>query len=139
MSAENVELARHYVEVWNAGKLDATEPLRHPDMELYDPPDFPDADRFVGEAAARQRVESYMSMGWDGHFHVHEFIDAGEDVIFVWSMRGRGPLGDVPMDQVFAHVYRFTDGKLSVIRQYLSKEAALEATPGAQTPDAASP
>jgi ketosteroid isomerase-like protein len=42
MSRENLELARLYFEAFNAHGLDGTEHLRHPDIEVFDPPSFPD-------------------------------------------------------------------------------------------------
>jgi hypothetical protein len=32
--------------------------MRQPDVEAIDPPNFPDADRWVGEAAVQERVEA---------------------------------------------------------------------------------
>lgn len=70
MSKEDVDLTREYVEAFNRGGLDATEHLRHPEIEVFDPPDLPDADRHVGEAALRRMVGSYLAIGWSGHFDV---------------------------------------------------------------------
>ena len=128
MSEENVELARQYVEAFNRGGLDATAPLRHPEIEVFDPPDLPDADRYVGEAAVRSRVESYLAVGWNGQFDVQEYIDAGEEVVVIWHMTGTGRRGGVPLDvPALGHVYAFQDGKARRIRQYLTKAEALEA------------
>ena len=128
MSEENVELARQYVEAFNEGGLDATEHLRHPQMEVVDPPNMPDADRYVGEAAVRERVESYLATGWDGQMRVQEYIDAGDEVLVLWHFTGQGVLGGVPMDiPTVGHLYSFEDGKVRRIRQYLSREEALEA------------
>jgi hypothetical protein len=64
-------LARQYYEALNAeGFTDATQHFRHPDIEMFDPPDFPDADRYVGEAALRKLIASYLELGWDGQFRV---------------------------------------------------------------------
>jgi ketosteroid isomerase-like protein len=128
MSRENVELTRQYVEAFNAGGLDGTQHLRHPQIEVHDPPDLPDADQHVGEAAARERVESYLELGWDGHFHVREYIDGGEEVIVIWQLAGQAALGGVPIDvPAFAHVYAFEDGKVRRIRQYFTRAEALDA------------
>jgi ketosteroid isomerase-like protein len=128
MSQENVELARRYCETFNAGGLDGTQHLRHPQLEVYDPPDFPDADRYVGEAAVRQIVESYLELGWDGQFRVEEYLDAGEEVVVIWQLRVRTAHGGgFPAEQTFAHVYLFEGGKLRRVRQYMSKAEALEA------------
>jgi ketosteroid isomerase-like protein len=127
MSQENVELARQYFEAFNARGLDGTDHLRDPDIEMHDPPDFPDAGRYTGEAAARERVESYIALGWDGQFRVEEYLDANREVVVVWRMTGRGALGGVPLDATIAQVLLFEDGKLRRVRQYLTRDAALEA------------
>jgi uncharacterized protein len=126
--SENVELARAYVEAFNEGGLDATEHLRHPEIEVFDPPDLPDAGRYVGEAAVRERVESYLAVGWNGRFDVHEYIDAGDEVVVIWHMTGQSPLGRAPVDvPAFGHLYAFEDGKLCRVRQYFTRAEALQA------------
>ena len=128
MSAENVELARQYVEAFNRGGLDATETLRHPEIEVFDPPDLPDADRHVGEAAVRRVVESYLAIGWNGQFDVQEYIDAGDEAVVIWHMTGTSGGGRVPLDlPAFGQVYAFQNGKTRRIRQYLTRAEALEA------------
>jgi SnoaL-like domain len=96
MSEEGVELARRYFEVFNARGLDGAQEFWHPDIELYDPPNFPDADRHVGIAAVRKRVESYMEVGgWDGEFRELEYVNAGEEVVVVSPVgRWQSPLRD---------------------------------------------
>ena len=127
MSLQNVELARRYVEAFNAHGLDGTQHWRHPDIELHDPQDFPDAGRYVGEAAFRERVESYLAVGWDGQFRVEEYIDAGDEVLVIWRATGRGALGDVPLDAAFGGLWLFEAGRIRRVRQYLSREEALAA------------
>jgi ketosteroid isomerase-like protein len=128
MSQENVELARRYCETFNAGGLEGTQQLRHPQMEVYDPPELPDADRYVGEEAVRKIVESYLALGWDGQFRVKEYLDAGEEVVVIWQARVRTAHGGgFPLEQTFAHLYLFEDGKVRRIRQYTSRAEGLEA------------
>ena len=126
MSEENVELARRYFEAFNARGLDGVVRLWHPDIEAFDPPTFPDADRYVGAAAVRGRVQSYIDLGWDPKFRDPEFLDAGDEVVIIWRAEGRSPHG-LTVEQTIAHVFLFEDGKVRRIRQYLSREEALEA------------
>jgi ketosteroid isomerase-like protein len=127
MSEENVELARQYFEALNLG-MDASEHLRHPDIEVFDPPDFPDADRYVGEAAVRKLIDSYLELGWDGRYRVQEILDAGEEVVVVWQTRVRTPHGGgLPLQQTLSHVLLFEGGKVRRVRQYLTSAEALEA------------
>jgi ketosteroid isomerase-like protein len=89
MSEESVELARHYFEALNANPPLGDAQLRYPDIEVVDPPNFPDAGRHLGEAAVRERVEGFAELGWDGQYRVQEFLDAGEEVVVIWQAKGR--------------------------------------------------
>ena len=42
MSEENVELARRYFAAYNEKGLYGTDELRHPEIEVFDPPTFTD-------------------------------------------------------------------------------------------------
>ncbi len=128
MSQENVELARQYFEGLNAEGPHGARHMRHPEIELFDPPNFPDPGRHVGEAAVWERVEGFVEMGWDGQFRVEEYVDAGEEVVVVWRALGRSVHGGgIPLDMTMVHVLLFEGGKIRRIRQYLSRAEALEA------------
>jgi ketosteroid isomerase-like protein len=128
MSEENVELARRYFEGLNTEGPHGARHMRHPDIELTDPPNFPDAGRYVGEAAVWERVEGFVEVGWDGQFRVQEYLDAGEEVVVIWQARIRTPHGGgFPAKLTLAHVLLFEGGKIRRIRQYLSKDEPLEA------------
>ena len=128
MSEKNVELARRYCEAFNEGGVEGTSHLRHPDVELHDPPEFPDAGKHVGEVAFAARLESYLALGWDGQVRVDAYIDAGEEVIVAWRMSGQSSMGHAPVvDETFALVFLFKGGEVLRLRQYLSTAEALEA------------
>ncbi len=129
MSEETVALARQYFDALNKG-TDASEHLRHPDIEVFDPPDFPDAGRYMGETAVRKLLDDTRDLGWDGQFSVQEILNAENEVIVLWQARVRPPRGGqgaVPIDVTFAHVLLFEEGKVRRVRQFLSRESALEA------------
>ena len=128
MSEENVELARHYFEAHNVQGQKGTEHLRHPGIEVFDPPNFPDADRYVGEAAVAELIESNLELGWDGQFRDAEYLYGGEEVVVIWQARVRTAHGGgLPLEVLFAPVLFFEDGKVRRIRQYLSRAEGLEA------------
>jgi len=127
MSEETVELARRYYEAANADPPMGDPSLRHPDIELVDPPEFPDAGRHVGEDALRRRVESFVELGWDGQYRVEEYVDAGAEVVVIWKGKGQSKHGGAPIDMTLAHVCLFEEGKVRRMKQYLSRAEALEA------------
>jgi ketosteroid isomerase-like protein len=128
MSEENVELARRYLETFNAGGLDAAERFWHPEIEVYDPPTWPDAGRYAGRAAVRQVIETYIELGWDGQLRDPEYFDAGDEALVVWQARGQTAHGSgFPMDQTIAHLVLYEEGRVRRIRQYFSRAEGLEA------------
>ena len=128
MSQENVEIARSYFETFNAGGLDAVEQLWHPEIEVYDPPTWPDADRNAGKAAVRKAVEGYLDLGWDGQFQDAEFFDAGDEVLVVWQARGQTAAGgDWPFAATIAHLILFEEDRVRRICQYFSRAEGLAA------------
>jgi ketosteroid isomerase-like protein len=128
MSEENVELARQYYEAWNARDVDGARRLIHPDFEFLDPPNLPDADRYVGKDALQGRIRFFVEAGWDGQVRVPEYLDAGEEVVVIWQMRARSPHGGgLPFEETQVHVCLFKDGKLRRIRAYMSRAEALQA------------
>ena len=123
-----MELARRYFEAFNLGGMEGTVDLRHPDIEFFDPPGFPDSRRHLGEAAVRARVEEVIEMGWEGHFRNPEFLDADPEVAVVWEFRVRTSHGGgFPLDLTQVHLLLFESQKIRRIRAFMNKKEGLEA------------
>jgi ketosteroid isomerase-like protein len=128
VSRAKVDLARRYFEALNTNPPLGDPRLRHPDWELFDPPEFPDAGCHVGESAAGERVAGFKELGWDGQYRVEEFVDAGDEVVVVWKAMGRSAHGGgAPIDMTLAHVLLFEEGKVRRIRQYLTRAEGVAA------------
>jgi ketosteroid isomerase-like protein len=137
MSQENVEIVRRAYEAHSRGGADAAEPYWAPDIEAFEAPEFPDATRRVGATQFGEMLSNYMAIGWDGRFEVQEYIDADPEVIVVWRMSAVGPASGLSLSRptsgvslsptIFFHVWQLEDGKLKRLRQFLSREQALEA------------
>jgi ketosteroid isomerase-like protein len=137
MSQENVAIVRRAYEAHNRGGADAAEPYWAADIEAFEAPEFPDAARRVGATEFRAMLRSYMDVGWDGRFEVQEYIDADPEVIVVWRMSAVGPASGISLSSptsgislsptIFFHVWLLEEGKLKRLRQFLSREQALEA------------
>jgi ketosteroid isomerase-like protein len=78
-----------------------------------------------GEPAVREWVVGVADLGWDGRYRVEEYLDAGDEVVVVLQLKGEAR--GLPLDATVVHVVLFEDGKLRRVRQYLSREQALEA------------
>jgi ketosteroid isomerase-like protein len=129
MSEENLELARQYVETFNERGLDGVKELWHPQIEVFEPPTFPDAGQYHGPEAVCKVVEGYLSLGWDGCFREPEYIDAGEEILVVWTARWAASAhgGGVELDQAFSHLYLFEAGNVRRIRQFVGRDEGFEA------------
>jgi ketosteroid isomerase-like protein len=129
MSHANVEIVRRMYEAHNRDGADAAEAYWAADIEMVDAPEFPDTSRQVGAIQVHKMLRGYMAAGWDGQFEVQEYLDVDPEVIVVWRMTARGPLGDFPGfgSVIFFHICLLEGGKLKRLRQFLSREQALEA------------
>jgi uncharacterized protein len=129
MSQENVEIVRKLFAAWNTGD-------RAQVLELVDPEIVIDATRRVFNPTTYEGMKGVQQMlsdlddVWD-RFQTEpstEFIDAGERVVVVGRMRGKGKGSGVEVDQSFASIWTIRRGR--VIRWelgYEDRRAALEA------------
>jgi uncharacterized protein len=121
MSRENVEILRKLFAAWNAGD-------RAQVLELVDPGIVIDATRRVFNPTTYEGMEGVQRMlsdlddVWD-RFHADpsmEFIDAGERVVVVGRMRGKGKASGAEVDQSYAGIWTIRGGR--VIRWELGYE-----------------
>ena len=128
MSQENVELVRNAYMAGNKGDRDAA--LRSADPEIVI-----DATRrvlnpatYVGIDGARQWFAE-MDEVWERFgLEMDEFIDAGDRVVVLGRLTGKGKASGVEVEQPIATVWTVRDGR--IIRGeigYTSRREALEA------------
>jgi ketosteroid isomerase-like protein len=139
MSEENVELVRRNYEVINSiGRTDAgfVDPEEvapdlwaglHPDFELHERPDLPDARAYYGREESkkfwRKTQELFAQVQWEPQ----EFIDMGQAVVVVTRITVVGRESDARYETDETDVFWFRDGKLVKLQGFPSKGAALEA------------
>jgi len=81
-----------------------------------------------GQEALRAYVQDWLDTFDDFRIEPVELIDAGEDtVITILRASGRAKLSGVETDLTYAVVYTIRDGKIAPGREYVTREAALEA------------
>jgi ketosteroid isomerase-like protein len=129
VSQENVEIVRKLFAAWNTGD-------RAQVVELVDPGIVIDATRRVFNPTTYEGMEGVQRMlsdlddVWD-RFQADpsmEFIDAGERVVVVGRMRGKGKASGAEVDQFYAGIWTIRGGR--VIRWelgYEDRRAALDA------------
>jgi uncharacterized protein len=127
MSRENVEAVRRLYEAFNERGLAGLYEHWDPDIEWHDVAELPDAGVHHGREAAAEAFQRYLDIGGDFKVEVDEFIEAGDEVVAIWRYRARGAASGLPLDQEIGHVWLVEDQRLVRLRQFLSRDKALEA------------
>jgi uncharacterized protein len=133
VSAENVDLiVRGYA--YHAETGDLLVAALHEDIEWHTAADLPDSDTYRGFEAVRGFLNAWGSAFEDFRGEILEVLDEGDYVVASLIVRGRlRDSGDeVAMPEV--HVWKMRDGKAVEVREYRTKEAALEAIRAAAGP-----
>ncbi len=127
MSQENVEIVRRVVDAWNRGDIDAFLSLFGSDCEVVFPPDVPEPGPFHGHAELRQWVDGFLA-AWESHAaEVVEVMEAGDSILAVLHMMGRGSGSGVELDQTDAHVFTIREGRIARWQNFNARAEALEA------------
>ena len=129
MSQENVEMVRRAFGAWNEGDPAGALEMAADDLVV-------DFSNSIGPAKGVYRgkeealelytylFEDFDDVRWDAK----EIIDVDDStVVVVNHIRSRGRGSGVNVDVVSAGVNKFSDGKLTSMTLYQSKEEALEA------------
>ncbi len=128
MSQENVEVVRGWFERFERGDWDAMSETADPGFEMVlDVGGFPDPGTYRGLEAARR--------AWDGVLEAWEefgpederYIDAGEHVVVLFRLRGRGRGSGIEVTRDASNVFTFRGSKLVRLSLYGSWDEALEA------------
>jgi ketosteroid isomerase-like protein len=126
MSRENVEIARHLYETWNAGDMDALRKLYDPDVIVRAPEGWPEPGPFVGREAVMRQWEQQREV-WDADTlePISDFVDAGDRVVlrFIWHAAGHGP--EAGFEMTVVHTMR--KGKIAFQEFFWEHAEALEA------------
>lgn len=128
MSEENVGFVRQVFDLINRGDLEGLAAVIPADFELdFSASRGPNSKVFRGPREISQLVAD-IPEAWS-EFEVFEtdMIDAGDTVIRVGGVRGRGRGSGVEVTAEGATVWRFDGGTPASGTLYQSKEAALEA------------
>src|SRR3954452_11452534 len=127
MSQENVEHVHRMVGAWNRGHVDAFLSGYAVDCEVVFPPEVPEPGPFHGHAELKQWVEGFL-VAWESHrAEVVEVMDAGDDVVAVLHMMGRGSGSGVDLDETDAHLFTIREGRIARWQNFNARVEALEA------------
>ena len=127
MSESNVAIARRSVDAFNRGDIEAWLADIDAEIEWHGVPDEPDPGPFRGHDEVLKMVARWTEAFPDLRAEVEDYIDAGEYVVVPMRLRGHTPDSDADIVVEDVLVHRYRDGKIVEVREYRSREAALEA------------
>jgi ketosteroid isomerase-like protein len=128
MSEENVEIVKRTFELFNQGEDDQmVDECYDPQAVYYSREDEPDTGVYRGRQAIRENFRRWREMFEDFRAEVDEYIDAGELVVTPGWLCGRGRDSGAEVREPYSWVARLRDGKIVEVREYRTKDEALEA------------
>jgi ketosteroid isomerase-like protein len=127
MSQENVEIVRGVYAGWVDGDVASALVHLDPAVVWEAIADAPDAGTYRGHAGVRRYMEDWLadfdilSMGFE------EVIDADDRIVITQHARTRGKGSGIETELHYAVAYRIRSGRIIEIKEFRTKEEALEA------------
>jgi ketosteroid isomerase-like protein len=125
VAGENVELLRRYYESWNSGDVDSVVAALSDDVEWLGHPRLPEPGPYTEPAAVRRWMEQFREAWGELHAEPVELLEAGEGVIALVHMSGRGRGSGVAVTGgVDVHVVVFENATVRFFRILPADDAA---------------
>jgi ketosteroid isomerase-like protein len=115
------------VEAWNRSDVDAILALFDPECEVVFAPEVPEPGPFHGHAELRQWAEGFLAAWESHHSEVVEIVDAGDTVVAMLHLVGRGIGSGVEMEETDAHVFTIRAGRIVRWQNFNERADALAA------------
>jgi ketosteroid isomerase-like protein len=125
MSQENVELVRQIYGHWLRGEM-ALERMDH-GMSMFESTSIPGAYSAIGIEAVRRYIESFARYWEEIRFEPSEYIDAGDRVVVIARLIGRGKGSGVAVQRKWAYVWTLRNGLALRMDGYADRAEALKA------------
>jgi ketosteroid isomerase-like protein len=126
MSQENVEIVRGALEALEQGGVEALLESCSSEIEYQVRPDLPDARTYRGHEEVRALASDWQRLFEDFRLEAEELIDAGDSVVALMRISGRGTTSGVEVGNPYAGVYEVRDGKIWRISDYPTRQEAFE-------------
>jgi ketosteroid isomerase-like protein len=130
MSEEKVELVRREYVAFAAHDWQGLAEIWHSDIEYETFESAPDAGTYRGLEEATRLFDTWRKTFPEFRVEVDEIIEVGDRVVAVERQGGRGMRGsdaDTWLEQSFARVISFKDGRIWRVKEYRTLDEALEA------------
>ena len=127
MSQDNVKVVRAMVDAFDRGDFETCLAALDEDVSWQDPPDMPGGGLNHGRDEVARSFVRWLPAWENFRGEIEELLDAGDDVVAVTRMRGRGRASGIEVDLKSAQVYEVRDGKIVKVRQFRERADALAA------------
>ncbi len=127
MSQENEEIARQGTEAFNRHDVEAFQALFSADAELVTLRAALEGTSYRGPDAVAEAFRDFDESWEELHFDVEEVRSAGDHVVEIARLRGRGRASGVDVEMPLALLLEFRAGKIAYFRAYIEVADALEA------------
>ena len=121
----NIEQMRRAYEALSGGEVETALELIDPEVEVRDRPEAPDPQTYHGHEGVRAAVQSTFDTFDLVEFEPERFVEAGDRVVVVIRMRGRGKESGVPVEDRIAHLWTLREGKAWRLQVYSDPEQAI--------------
>jgi uncharacterized protein len=125
MSQENVEIVRSIYDAWLRGEggIDRLDP----EISMVESTTIPGAVSVHGIEAVERYIRSFAKHWEEIRFEPQEYIDAGERVVVIASLVGRGRKSGIEVHRTWAYVWTLRDQKALSMVGYGERAEALKA------------
>ena len=127
MSQENVDIVRGAWEAAERHDNEAVFPLYDADVEIQGLIDGLEDSVYRGLGGVREFWRDWSATWSESGSEVEEWLDAGDDVIAVMQLWGRGRRSGARVEARQSHVWTVRGGKLWRLRVYNTRDEALKA------------
>jgi ketosteroid isomerase-like protein len=125
---ENAQIVQGMLEAFSRSGPEALLEFVHPEFRGEVPPEVSaEPDVYEGHEGVRRYFESFVEVIDDLRFEPYDLVEAGDTVMAVARISGRGKGSGIPVEMQSYSVAEIRDGKIVAMRAHPSREAALEA------------
>jgi ketosteroid isomerase-like protein len=113
-------------EALDRGDIEAVAAFIHPEAEMHDRPEIPDATTYVGWDGVLLSLAASRETFDDFHFVPERFLENGDKIVVIITMIGKGRASGVPVEERIAHLWTIRDGLGVALQAYTDPADALE-------------
>ena len=125
MSQENVEIVRRIYEGWLRGEIGLDK--LDPEISMVESQVLPGAASAYGIEAVERYLRGFAKYWEEIRFEPQEYVDAGDQVVVVARLIGRGKKSGVEVTRTWAYVWTLRERKALRMDGYETRSEALKA------------